>query len=410
MREFQQLTLSRLDARQVWLLFVLGALFPSGNMLANTGPVQSGLTATAENAFTAKTNPAGLTRIESTDWLGQLALFYSESTFEKSPDQSSGSVNTESDSILVAPFVYYARPINEKWSLGASFTALGFGEDVGGEGPGRYLVDEWAMAILSLAPAVGFRVNEDLSIGAAININYTYYSFESAIFNGAGNDDGRLEIEADDIGLAPQLGLLYEFSPNTRVGVNWTSENDPTLSDTPEISGGGNINVEEVEISSTTPQSLNAGIWHRFQGGSVITFDAAWVEFSKFGVSQVSVDGSEIVTQEQDFEDVWLFTAGYWRPVSEKWTVKAGVMYSTQFIEDANRTQHFKMDRILGIGLGGEYRWGSNKVIGLNLNFYDLGDAPVQVDIPGFGSFTGKYTKHQSVGLDFTFRWSRQAL
>jgi len=365
--------------------------------------------ATAENAFTAKTNPAGLTRIDHAEWLGQLSLFYSEATFERSRDESSGSVKTDSESILVAPFIYYARPLNEKWAFGASLTALGFGEDVGGEGPGRYLVDEWTLAILSLAPAMGYRANKKLSIGAAISINYTYYNFESAIFNGPGNDDGRLEIESGDVSFSPQLGLLYEFSDSTRIGVNWTAENDSTFSDTPEISRGGSINVRELEVSSVTPQSLGVGIWHQFSGGSVITFDAAWFEFSKFGLSQVIVDGSEIITQEQNFEDVWLFSAGYRRPLTDRWTGKAGLLYSTQFIKDANRTQNLKMDRILGIGLGGEYRWGSNKVVGLNLNFYDLGDAPVQVEIPGFGSFSGQYTKHQSIGLDFTFRWRRHA-
>jgi long-chain fatty acid transport protein len=372
---------------------------------ANSGPAQTGLFALADSAITAATNPAGLSRIESSEWVGQLLLFYSDSTFEKSPDESSGAIKTDSDGSLVAPFIYYARPVNDKWTFGASVTAIGFGEDVGGEGPGRYILDEWASFIASFSPAIAYQVNDRLSLGAALNINYTYYSFESAIFNGPGNPDGRLEYEADDVSLSPQLGVLYEFSDRTRVGFNWTGEDKASLYDTPKVTNGGSVSVTEIKVSTVTPQSVGLGVWHEFNGGSSFTLDTIWAEFSEFGLSDVYVDGSEIVTQDQEFEDIWVFTAGYQMPINASWTAKAGLLYSTQFIDDVNRTQKLKLDQIFGIGIGGEYQWPSGKVLGMNLNYYDLGDAPVQLDIPGFGSFSGQYTKHHSIGLDVTFRW-----
>jgi len=381
--------------------------FVSGIASANTGPVQTGLVAKADNAVTAATNPAGLTRIERPEWLGQLVAFYSESTFERTADESGLSDSTESTSTLVAPLIYYARPLGEKWSFGASVTAVGLGEDVGGEGPGRYLVDEWATAILSAAAATGYRVNDKLSLGAAARLNYTYYYFKSAIFNGPGNPDGSLEIESSDISFVPQLGLLYEFSDQTRVGVNWTGEDNPSLSDTPEVSGAPDVMPEEISIETTTPQSLAFGAWQEFENGWSLSLDIAWLEFSEFGISQIYVSNDEIVTLEQDFEDIWLGTFGVNYAVNDRWTAKAGILYSTQFIKDANRTQNLKLDRMFGVGVGTEYHWKDNRTVGLNLNYYDFGDAPVQTEIPGFGSFSGKYTQRYTLGLDFTFRWRR---
>ncbi len=304
---------------------LVGAFFIAGDLSASSGPAQSGLFAFADNAITSATNPAGLTRIDNPEWLGQLAVFLTDSTFEKSTDQSSGALSADSDSVLIAPFVYYARPVGDSWGIGGSFTALGFGEDLGSEGPGRYLVDEWALAVLSLAPAAGYRINEHFSLGAAVRFNYTYYRFESAVFNGPGIDDGRMEIEAGDLSLSGQLGLLYEFTDRTRIGLNWTAEDDPELSDSPEFSSGGGP-VQEVTIKSITPQSLGAGVWHQFAGGSSFTFDAIWVEFSEFGLSEFRVNGNEVTAHEQDFEDVWVFTAGYWHPLNDKWTIKAGLL------------------------------------------------------------------------------------
>jgi long-chain fatty acid transport protein len=285
---------------------------------------------------------------------------------------------------------------------------MGFGEDVGGEGPGRYLIDEWALVMLKLAPAVSYRINEKWSVGAALNINYTYYSFESAVFNPDNpNADGRMELEADDISLSPQVGLLYEFSERTRFGLNWTGESDPELSDTPKYTGVTVGPLEEVKIKSTMPQMIGAGLWHQFNGGSAVTVDALWVEFSEFGMSEIYLNGSNLETRNQDFEDVWLFTLGYSYPVADKWLLKGGVLYTTQFIKDENRTQNFKMDQMFGLGVGAEYKWGNNINIGLNLNYYDFGEAPIEADVPGFDTFTGRYTKHDAYGLDFTIRWRR---
>ena len=152
---------------------------------------------------------------------------------------------------------------------------------------------------------------------------------------------------------------------------------------------------------------IGAGIWHQFKGGSAFTVDALWVEFSEFGMSEVFLNGDMLETAEQDFEDTWLFTVGYSYPITSKWNLKGGVLYSTQFIKDENRTQNFKMDQMYGIGVGADYKWGQNKIVGLNLSYYDFGEAPVKANIPGFGEFTGRYTKHQAIGLDFTFRWRR---
>jgi long-chain fatty acid transport protein len=294
---------------------------------------------------------------------------------------------------------------------------MGFSEDVG-DGPTRYLVNEWTLAMVNLSPAVAYQLTEKVSLGAALNVSYTYYYYESAVFNPEPDiGDGRMEIEADDISFSGQFGLLWELSPRTRIGFGYKSENDPKLTDTPAFSGlgptrqmlleqGGGL-TNEVSFQTTTPQSLGGGIYHEFEGGTSVTFDAVWMEFSAFGMSEFLVGDSTVDVSNQDFEDIWAFSAGVSYPLENRWTLKAGLMGTTQFIKDVNRTKTFKMDQIFGIGIGAEYQWGDQRVVGLNLNYYDLGDAPVEVDIPLVGTVRGQYSEHYAIGLDFTFRWIR---
>ena len=386
---------------------------------ANSGPAQSGLFAPANNAMTAAANPAGLTRLERTEWLGQLVIFGSESTFETTSDSYPGVTVEEDDGSLFVPFVYYARPLNEKWTVGASFTAPGgFGEDLDDNSPGRYLVDEWNLIFLSLSPAAGYRVNDRFSVGGAVNINYTLYEFESAVFNPEPTiGDGRMEIDADDITVTFQMGLLYEFSPRTRVGFNYRTESDPSLSDTPSFNNLGPIRQaaldqagildQKLVFKTTMPRIVGAGIYHELENGTALTLDGLWLEFSEFGISEFRIGDNSISPTEQDFEDVWAFSTGVSYPLNKHWTIKGGFAYTTQFIKDQNRTQAFRMDQIWGVGGGAEYNWGKDKVLGLNLNYYDLGDGPVETDVPILGTLNGKFTERYAIGIDFTFRWLR---
>lgn len=384
---------------------------------ANTWPAHAGLTATANNAVTSVMNPAGLARLENPDWVFQGLVFVSESEFVQSPSSVGGARVDESDGFMVAPFIYYGRPINDKWAFGISGVAMALGEDIG-TGPSRYLMKEWVLVMGSLSPAFAYRLNEKFSVGGAVNFNYTYYFYESAVFNPEPNiGDGKMEIEANDISLSAQLAFLWELSPRTRIGVNYRSENNPDLSDTPKFEGlgptrqmmldMGGATTREITLEATTPQMFAAGIFHQFNNDLTATFDAMWLEFSAFSLSEFSVGNGSVDTGGQKFEDVWAFSAGLEYPVTERWTVKAGVMGTSQFIKDVNRTQTFKMDQVFAIGAGFDYKWGDNKILGLNINYYDLGDAPVEVDIPLLGTVRGEYSKHHALGLDFTFRWIR---
>ena len=124
-------------------------------------------------------------------------------------------------------------------------------------------------------------------------------------------------------------------------------------------------------------------------------------------MTEFRVGDSSVDRKEQEFEDIWAFSAGLEYPLNGRWTIKGGVMGTTQFIKDVNRTKSFTLDQIFAIGAGFDYKWGDNKIVGLNLNYYDMGDAPVQVDIPILGTMSGQYRENYAVGIDFTFRWIR---
>jgi long-chain fatty acid transport protein len=148
---------------------------------ANSGPAQSFLTAHAESSISAAVNPAGLTRLQGPELLGQVLYFSSESTFRTDDDSFRPNRSSESEASLAIPALFYARPISDSLVFGASVTVPGgFGEDFDDDAPSRYLVDEWATGYVSIAPALAYRVNQRLSLAGGITANYSVLTYESA--------------------------------------------------------------------------------------------------------------------------------------------------------------------------------------------------------------------------------------
>jgi long-chain fatty acid transport protein len=384
---------------------------------AMDGPAMTGLTATADDAVTAATNPAGLTRLHESEWVGGIRAFYADSDFTTTAQSVGGSFSNSSSNSLAIPSLYYARPVNQDITFGISLTVpSGFGSDPGDATPGRYLLEKWTLAYVSLTPAAGYRVNEQFSLGVGVNLNYSLYDYQTAVFNGPGQPDGRMELRDSAFGVGFQLGMLYELTPMTRVGLTYTSSSSSTFSSTPELSGLSpqraallpiGIRNMEVTLRSEFPQHVAAGAWHEFADGKSATLDVVWVDFSQFGLSSATLGSTSIDVNNSRYNNIWAASAGMNWPLNEKWTLRFGALYASPGVDMQNRSFSFRLDRIIGAGTGAEYRWGRNRIVGVNLTYYDLGSAPVSTNIPLIGTLSGQFSTNYAIGVDLTLRWIR---
>jgi long-chain fatty acid transport protein len=150
---------------------VLAAGLPL-NASATNGPAMSGLFATADDAETAATNPAGLTRLHEAEWVGGISAFYTASDFTTTAQSTGGSSSNSTNGSLAIPSLYYARPLSSNLNFGISLTVpSGLGSDPGDSTPGRYLLEKWTLGYVSLTPAAGYRLNESVSFGVGVNLN-----------------------------------------------------------------------------------------------------------------------------------------------------------------------------------------------------------------------------------------------
>ena len=267
-------------------------------------PALTGLIAEADTAEAVFAAPAGMSRLEGTNITVQTMVASSMAKFdvdEKLTEVDGGNPDHGVDPIII-PSLYYVNQLNDRWHAGFSLTVpSGFGADYGNDWAGRYETVDFSLVYVALTPAVAYRVNDKLSLGVAMGINYTSETSEIKIPQPLGERDGKITSDMDGVGVNITLSALYEFTDRTRAGISWTSDSDADLEGNVRLRNLGPVFDEvatelgikniNIELTNTLPQRLLAGVYHEFESGNYFTVDGMWMKFSDFTVTDLELDG-----------------------------------------------------------------------------------------------------------------------
>ncbi len=370
---------------------LLGASLLSGSVLAGSAGF-SGITASANSAETASNNPAGMARLKAPSTTARLALANGFGTFNVDQAQSSPGGDPDNDfSPVLIPQGYHVRPLTEELTAGISLTVpSGFGSSYGSDWSGRYYTDSYSLVYVALTPAIAWRISPQWSVGMSLGINYT--SSESEVsFRTLGpgpslGPDGRLSAELDGVGTRFCFSTLWEMSAQTRFGLVYTTESETEIDGTLKFRNPGPVvgNLlarglipRHIEVEQVLPQRLTGGVYHELEGGAFITADLAWIDFSAFGTSAITLGDTRIEVDEGQFNDIWAGTLGYGFPVSHGRQYSIGAFFLQQPVDDDKRTLALPLDRIWGIGVGVNLQLPDQQSLDLNLNLADYGKSPV---------------------------------
>jgi long-chain fatty acid transport protein len=379
-------------------------------------PGFTGLTALADSPDAAFWNPAGITRVPESLEL-QLATAYSNSRFEVDEATFAGGDPDKEDAINFIPGVYYVKPLNDEWVYGMSVTVpSGFGWDYGSSWSGRYLSEETSLVFLALNNSLAYRWSEDLSVSAGIQIMYTASESKARVDNIGPRGDGRMRLEEDGIGAGFTLSSLYEFDPDTRLGVNYRSEVDIDLSGNPEFDNIDNVYLvalndlgllgQEIDVDFTVPQQLQLGIFHQLNDRYSVTADIIWLDMSEFAVTSVSA-GPDSVSVESTFEDTYFVSVGLGYRWDSRTQVNVGIGHMASPLDDDDRTLYLPLDDIWVFGVGVERELDNGDIVTVNFEYVDIADAPVdQENSTLSGRVKGKYENNYAALLDVSYRFN----
>jgi len=391
-------------------------LIPVSTVFA-LGPAFSGIAATADSAETVVSNPAGMTRFNEPAIYGNPMIIYTKSSTEITASGTDPKEKIDNDSFVAMPGFYYVRPLSERWAAGIGPTAMaGLGSTYDDEWAGRYLLKEWSLNFVGVAPSVAYRYNDKVSIGASIPIMVSMYSLEKAVNNlDPEAADGSFKLEADGWGAGFTAGVLYELTKDTRFGLVYRSKVSVTDEGEPDFSGlteereqllnqFGALN-QKISFDTSTPQMANAGLFYQLNDEWSFSLDLAWIDFSEWGLENVEIGDSEISGSPSNYKDMWGSSLGVDFAFSPVWTVRGGVFYLSSAIDDKDRTAFSRFDAMWGSGLGLEYQIGKRRSISFDLTYLQFGDGKFIQDTPTGDEIQGEYTTNYAIVFGIGTKW-----
>jgi len=396
------------------------------------GLAAAGYAARASDASTVLTNPAGMTRLDGQQLLLGTQMLYSNLKFSPgsgtSPElgRNNGGHAAGFDGFFPGGGLFYTSSVSRDLKLG--FAASGnFGAALkyDDDWAGRYYARDVTLVGASLLPSVAYRVTDRLSLGASVNVMYSRLRSETGVNNILpGLGDGKLEIKDNKWGWGGNVGLLYEASPGTRLGLTYSSRVKLDFSGKANFSNLGpglsallasrGLLNANVDLGIKVPQQLMGSFAHAIDDKWTVLGNVGWQNWKKFGHAQVSIDSSNptSITTEIPFKNTWHFALGAQYQMSAPWRLNFGVAHDSNFQPNGSTVSPvLPVGSAWRFGIGAQntlrkdFSWGvaAEYLRGGDLKVNQQGSVPV--GIGGRGNLVGEYDNINNLFLSANFNW-----
>jgi long-chain fatty acid transport protein len=363
----------------------------------DVGTASAGMASRASDGGTAFANPAGMTRLSESQLMVGVQPIYSNIKFDKDQATFGGGNGGNGGGLTPTGSLSYVHSLSNDLKLGltaGSYFGLGF--EFEDDWAGRYYVQKEEFLTAIANAAVGYRINDWLSIGGGLSLVYGTLNAETALNNRLdGGADGRMKLKADDTDVGWNAGLLFEPTASTRAGLTYISKVDLKYKDNPSFKGAGPVLNAALEASGlnnanasfdfTLPAQVMLSLFHELNSELSIMADFGWQNWSQFGEIGLSIDtttvgGAELsrsTTADANFQDTWHTAVGARYRLDPRWSVSAGVAYDSSPVKNSDRSIVLPLDRQYRYALGVQYALRNDLTLGAAYEYMDAGSAPV---------------------------------
>lgn len=321
-----------------------------------TGRAYSGGAAAGDNASTVFFNPAAMTELEdiNIDINGNVLFVNSRQSDNGSSRTVPGTPNSARtggsdggnpfDQPVAIPATFVTAQVDEKIWVGLGISSpFGIVVEYDDEFFGRYDSIRSDLFTINVQPSVAIKINENLSIGGGIDIQYVDVQLTSALPNLSPlQPDGFLEVTGDDWSVGWNVGVFGKLGP-VQLGAHYRSGISHNVDGRYEITGlegplaGGNVDLPaqapiDLPDIATFSMTFGADKPLRFHG------TWRWYNWSKFDQIEINPEGIDPLISEQQYRDTWSAAIGVAYDVNDRLTVRAGTMYDETPTVDAFRS------------------------------------------------------------------------
>lgn len=292
------------------------AMATNGDQMLGVTATQWGMagatTAAPQDAGTVLTNPAGLATLDIKEFRSDMGF-----GFLNPPRTANGN---ESDSDLyMMPSGAIAFRVNERLTTGMGMAGLsGMGVDFADvvPMPGNQPVVT-TKQFYKIAPGFAYQVNDALSLGAALNIDYHSLAMYNSQFQLPQNQS---------FGFGATLGAVYKINPVLQLGFSYIAEQNMDAFE-------WNTTTGKYEMTMNAPEQYNLGLAWTPSDTLLIEADIKQIMFSDVldKVDLKTPSGTQ--TMEFGWDDQTVYAIAMQKQVNAKTTLRFGYNYGASPID-----------------------------------------------------------------------------
>lgn len=335
------------------------------------GTAYAGRSSSAIDASTVYGNPAGLSKLKKTEFSGGLALVDAKVRLSDSSSAATGTNKGDSVPLTVIPFGYFSTPVDEYFTFGIGlYASYGLINDYERAFQGRYHGSYSKVEVKTLNPAIAFRINSRVAVGAGVTFNRIENNLQSYLATGALNDgkDTKITIRGNDTAVGYNLGLMVDMTDATTWGLTYRSKLDyhvdghTRISDSPDALGLDGKYSNKIEI--TLPESLDTSFSHRFSERWTGYLGATWTRWSRLQRIEAVNSGMSPLGQQLGFDaigddfklhDTWSAAVGVSYQFSPQWLLRSGLAYDPSPARNSHRNVRLPVGNRKAITFGAAY-------------------------------------------------------
>ena len=415
------------------------------------GTAFSGTAAAADDASTIYFNPAGMLNLERNEALLSFSDIKIKSEFADSASQAAfaqtlGNEGGDAGGWNFVPSAYWSSKIGDRLALGLGVNApFGLKLEYDPNWIGRFQARRSEIKTLNINPAIALRINDYFSVGVGVDyqriqaelssaVNYsaaiaqglqqlvlggTLTPMQAAALTAANAGlQGHTVVDGDDWAWGFNVGLLFDVSANTRIGIHYRSPIDYTLTGDVNFSApaiaeptgasiiatasaaGGPLSSGAVSAKIKMPGSATVSLWQRVAPRVELLADAAWTDWSSIDELRViRTSGATLSVTPEDWRNTWRVAFGGAFELNPTWKLRAGVAYDQSPVPDATRTPRVPDGDRNWVALGA--RWSPTQSIGVDFGYTHIfvKDAPLSQNA-GNASAYGYIVGEQNSQID----------
>lgn len=330
-------------------------------------------------------NPAGMTLVKRS---GISASFTEvEEYSEIKGDGAFAGQKTKMHYGVPLPSVFGQWNVNDKLFLGAGYyVPFGLSANHKKDSFIAPIAHKSELEVMDTALAAAYKVTDKLSLGATVIYRYIHGNMTLGTNNNGYDLDGWT--------WTGNFGAMYEFSPDTRVGLSYRMKSKQTVK--------GDLTLNPVGVfpdgraSPDLPSSIILSGFHKLNDKLGLSASAKWTHWGVFKhfVMTSPTFPAATVDHAYQYRDSWTLSLGADVYLNDKWTWRFGTAYDQSPVKSvAHRSNRIPDVNRIWLTTGLSYEAKNWQVdLGYAHLFMSKGHTTAQMGIPAeYNSYSNMY-------------------